>query len=466
MKPEELAGQIIELTGGLNNIATVAHCMTRLRLTLADRDKAAVDQLKQTAGILGVVEAPGQLQLILGPGVVNKVAACVAEAMADSGRNNAVGVVRQSAGKDDNRETGLGAAKQLKAARDEQNRTPFKLLLRKLANIFVPLIPAIVASGMLAGLTNVAIRSGADAQGTLVQILNVLGWGIFSYLGVFVGINAAKEFGGTPAMGGLAGVLMINPAIAAISIGDTALVPGRGGLIGVLLVAWFMCMVEKRLRRFVPGMIDIIVTPALSLLITGFAAYFALMPLGGWLSDGIVQFFRGMLAMGGVLAGFTLAGTFLPVVMTGLHQGLVPVHMEFLQTLQENPLLPILAMAGGGQIGAACAVYIKTKNQRLKNLIKGALPVGLLGIGEPLIFGVTLPLGRPFITACIGAGFGGAWQAVTQTATIAIGISGLPLAFLIKPGGVANYLTGLFIAYLAGFIVTWLVGFDDPEDAA
>lgn len=454
MKPEELAGRILELTGGWDNIATATHCMTRLRLTLVDKDKAAINQLKQTPGILGVVESSGQLQLILGPGVVNKVAACVDAAITTLEFNEAKSVACPRS----------GTADHLKAARDEKNRTPFKLFLRKLANIFVPLIPAIVASGMLAGLTNIAIRLGADVQSALVQILNVLGWGIFSYLAVFVGINAAKEFGGTPAMGGLAGVLMINPAIAAITIGDSALVPGRGGLIGVLLVAWFMCQLENRLRKFVPEMIDIVVTPALSLLITGFAAYLALMPLGGWLSDGIVQFFRGMLDIGGVLAGFTLAGTFLPVVMTGLHQGLVPIHMEFLQTLKANPLLPILAMAGGGQVGAACAVYLKTKNRRLKNLIKGSLPVGLLGIGEPLIFGVTLPLGRPFITACIGAGFGGAWQAVTHTETVAIGISGLPLVFLIKSGGVVNYLIGLCIAYLAGFIVTWLVGFDDPKE--
>jgi PTS system sucrose-specific IIC component len=460
---KELAAKILELVGGPENIVTAAHCMTRLRLTLVDRAHADIGQLKQTPGVIGVVESSGQLQLILGPGVVNKVAVCFNEM--SSGSENAKGAARLSEGlRKEQAKLNLGEVKDVKAARDDKNRTPFKLFLRKLASIFVPLIPAIVASGMLAGLTNVAIRVGADAQGSLVQILNVLGWGIFSYLAVFVGINAAKEFGGTPAMGGLAGVLIINPAIASIQIGGAELVPGRGGLIGVLLVAWFMCFIEKRLRRFVPNMIDIIVTPALTLLISGFATYFLLMPLGGWLSDGIVLFFRSMLNWGGIIAGFTLAGTFLPVVMTGLHQGLVPVHMEFLNTLKENPLLPILAMAGAGQVGAAVAVYLKTKNQRLKNLIKGSLPVGLLGIGEPLIFGVTLPLGRPFVTACIGAGFGGAWQAVTHTSTIAIGISGLPLAFLVKPGGVVNYLIGLFIAYIAGFVVTWIVGFDDPNE--
>lgn len=439
---KELAAKILALSGGVANIAGAAYCMTRLRLTLADTAKADIPQLKKMDGVLGVVETAGQLQMILGPGVVNKVAAAFTEL------------------------TGIkmGEVQDFKAAYDDKNRTPFKLFLRKLASIFVPLIPAIVASGMIAGLTNIAIRSGADPKGAMVLILNALGWGIFGYLAIFVGINAAKEFGGTPSMGGLAGVLVINPAIAAIKLGDTALVPGRGGLIGVLLVAWFMCFIEKRLRKVVPNVIDIVVTPALTLLITGFATYFVLMPIGGYLSDAIVLFFRSMINWGGAIAGFILAGTFLPVVMTGLHQGLVPVHMEFLNTLKENPLFPILAMSGGGQVGAAFAVYLKTKNQRLKNLVKGALPVGILGIGEPLIFGVTLPLGRPFISACIGAGFGGAWQAITHTSAIALGVSGLPLAFLIKPGSVMNYLVGILIAYVAGFLVTWFAGFDDPKD--
>jgi sucrose PTS system EIIBCA or EIIBC component len=444
-KEQALAQEIITRLGGKENISAAAYCMTRLRITPTDKSIVDLASLKKLTGVLGVVEAAGQLQIVLGPGVVNKVAA---EVTSLTGLH--MGEVKE--------------AKDLKAQIDEKNRTPIKLFLRQLANIFVPLIPAIVASGMVAGLTNIAIRTGCDPKGTFIAILNVIGWGVFSYLGVFVGINTAKEFGGTPAMGGLAGVLIINPAIATIKINQLALVPGRGGLIGVLLVAWFMCFVEKRLRKVVPNALDIVITPALTLLITGFATFYVLQPVGGLLSDGIVSFFKNMIGMGGAVAGFVLAGTFLPVVMTGLHQGLVPVHMEFLNTLKENPLFPILAMAGAGQVGATLAVYLKTKNNKLKEIIKGALPVGLLGIGEPLIFGVTLPLGRPFITACIGAGFGGAFQAVMHVSSVALGVSGLPLAFLIKPGSVGFYLTGILIAYIAGFIVTWMVGFDDPKD--
>lgn len=244
------------------------------------------------------------------------------------------------------------------------------------------------------------------------------------------------------------------------------MVPGRGGLIGVMLVAWFMSQIEKRLHRIVPNALDMVVTPVFTLLITGFTAFYFLQPIGGFLSDGIISLFKNLLSYGGALAGFILAGTFLPVVMTGLHQGLLPVHMEFLNVQKENPLMPILSMAGAGQIGAALAIYLKTNNSALKNIIKGALPVGFLGIGEPLIFGVTLPLGRPFLSACLGAGFGGAFQAFMHTASIALGLSGLPLAFVIKPGSVIYYLVGIFIAYLAGFILTLLIGFDESKAAA
>jgi len=240
--------------------------------------------------------------------------------------------------------------------------------------------------------------------------------------------------------------------------------PGRGGIFGVLMVAGLMAWTEQRVRRHVPQTLDIIVTPTLTLLIGGFATYYVLQPISGLLSDAVVELFRSALSHGGSFAGAVLAGTFLPLVMTGLHQGLTPIHMEFLNTLHVNPLLPILAMAGAGQVGASLAVLWKTRNRRLRDIVKGALPVGFLGIGEPLIFGVTLPLGRPFITACLGAAAGGAFLAHMQVQSIAMGVSGLPLAFLIRGDQIGLYLLGLIIAYLVGFLITLVVGFDDPPE--
>lgn len=364
------------------------------------------------------------------------------------------------------KETGLkaGEVEDYEAIVKDRNRTPLKLFLRKLANIFIPLIPAIIAGGMIMGLTNVIMYSfEVSDKNQWILILSGISKVIFTYLAIFVGINTAREFGGTPALGGVAGGLIILPDIANIQLFGEELLPGRGGLIGALMAAWFITVMERLMRKWVPSVIDIIVTPTLSLLITGLATYTLLQPVGGFLSDLITRGLTTLLdtggIWGGILSGAVLAGTFLPLVLTGLHQGLTPIHMQLLDQTGLNPLLPILAMAGAGQVGAAFAVYMKTKNQTLRQVIKGGLPVGILGIGEPLIFGVTLPLGRPFITACVGAAVGGAFQSALGTASVAIGVSGLPLALLIAPGQILLYLTGVFISYVAGFFITFFFGF-------
>ncbi|MBT2685354.1 PTS transporter subunit EIIC [Bacillus sp. ISL-37] len=447
---ERLAREILEQLGGADNIADVASCMTRLRVKPVDYSKVDIVGIKKIDGVLGVVEEE-TLQIILGPGIVTKVANEVSEITGKT-----ASLVDES-----DPDPFEGLAGRTKDELNKKNATPFKLFLRRIASIFIPLIPAIVASGLIAGITNVIVRSGADPESSLIQILNLIGWGIFSYLGVFVGINTAREFGGSPALGGAAGILIINPGLANITLFGEALVPGRGGLIGVMLAAVFIAMLEKRIRKFVPSSLDIIITPTLSLLITGIATLFVLQPVGGWISDLITKGLLGILDVGGILAGLVLAGTFLPLVVTGLHQGLTPVHMELINTIGDDPLLPILAMGGAGQVGAAFAIYFKTKNERLKKVIKGGLPVGMLGIGEPLIFGVTLPLGRPFITACLGAAVGGAFQAFFKIATIAIGVSGIPLVFLVHTNQILLYLLGLLIAYVFGFIFTWTFGFKE-----
>src|SRR5690606_8972305 len=167
------------------------------------------------------------------------------------------------------------------------------------------------------------------------------------------------------------------------------------------------------------------------------------------------------IGVGGPIAGFLLAGTFLPLVMLGIHQGLTPIHMQLIESLGNTPLLPILAMAGAGQVGAAIAVYVKTRDPEFRRVILAALPVGFLGIGEPLIYGVTLPLFRPFIGACLGAGFGGAVIAVAKVGALAMGVSGILLTLLVDK--VAMYLLGLVVSYIAGFIITWFLGFDESR---
>ncbi|MGE5630379.1 MAG: PTS transporter subunit EIIC, partial [Caulobacteraceae bacterium] len=287
---------------------------------------------------------------------------------------------------------------------------------------------------------------------------------VFTYMMILVGINAAKEFGGSPALGGVMAGILMTPGLADVKLFGKALVPGRGGIIAVLLVVLFTAILEKRVRKIVHESVELILTPLITVLISGFVAMIVLQPLGGMISDGIGAIVTGAIQTGGAFVGAILAGTFLPLVMTGLHQGLTPIHADLLKNFGENALLPILAMAGAGQVGAAIAVYVKTKNKKLKKTVASALPVGILGIGEPLIYGVTLPLGKPFLGACLGAAFGGASNAIFKVASISMGLSGLPLASLIKPNKIMFYLLGVLISYVAGFIITYLLGFTDPVE--
>ncbi|WP_068785108.1 PTS transporter subunit EIIC [Paenibacillus phocaensis] len=471
-KFEVMAKRILESIGGSGNVEQFTNCMTRLRISTLDRSRINEAELKQIEGVLGVVDDE-TYQIILGPGVVNKVAEEFGKLLQADGHGGEGASSGSPAAP-------LREGSDIKAELKQKNNTPFKNFLRKIGNIFIPLIPALVGAGIIngiAGLINNLITSGngADWLLTLQPIISVIGSAFFGYLTIFAGINAAKEFGGTPALGGAVAAIIVAPAVANISyayplFGEIKLNAGQGGIIGAILAAGLISMMEKWIRKRMPAAIDIIVTPTLSLLVVGLITVFFLMPVSGIISQGIGQITTWLLAHGGPLSGFVLASLFLPLVMFGLHQALIPIHAELISQVGYTALLPILAMAGAGQVGSAIAIYIKLKhNARLRNMIKGALPVGFLGIGEPLIYGVSLPLGRPFITACLGGGFGGALLGLFAmtgnfVGSVAIGPSGLVLIPLIQgPMGIGmtilGYLSGLILSYVAGFLLTYFFGF-------
>ncbi|MDQ0428431.1 PTS system sucrose-specific IIC component [Planomicrobium stackebrandtii] len=451
-KEQQMAHDILAKIGGKENVNQVAHCMTRLRLSIKDDSKVDLNELKRVDGVMGVIE-DDTLQIVVGPGTVNKVAA---EMSSETGL-----AIGEMADVDENDMDFTEKAALKKAKLKEKNKTPFKLFLRRVGNIFIPLIPGLVASGIINGAANFAKNAGVDETITWMQILLLLGSTVFAYLAILVGWNTAKEFGGTPVLGAIAGGILFNPMLADIVIYGEPLVVGRGGLFGVIFAAWMMTFVEKNVRKVMHSSVDILFTPLITLLVVGFFSLYAVVPVAGLLSDAIMTVLTSVLDVGGVLAGGVLAGFFLPLVMLGLHHGLTPIHLELMNTVGATALLPILAMAGAGQVGATIAVYVKTRNQRLKNIIKGALPVGFLGIGEPLLYGVTLPLGRPFITACMGAAFGGAFQAVMHTAALGIGVSGISLIPLIAESKYVWYFVGLVVSYIFGFIFTYLFGFKE-----
>ena len=470
MDYKSLAKKIFDITGPEENILHAANCMTRLRLQLAQAAPETAAQLKALEGVIGVNQADTELQVILGPGAAEQTAAAfqqllqAARAQAKEKAQPAPsGQGSQKQGQDITPGYGIGDGKKLHAEIKAKNATPFKLLLKKISGIFIPLIPGFIACGLITGLLNLLLKSEPSlADMAWIKMLAIMGNAIFYGMNLFVGFNAAKEFGGSPILGGILAAVITHPALKDIMLGNEQLLPGRGGIIAVLLVTAFGTWLELRLRKIIPTMLDLLLTPLLTILIAGFAALFILQPVGGIIATAIGDGVTIAIHEGGALTGFILGGLWLPIVMLGIHQAMTPIHVQLIQEYGVTLLLPILAMAGCGQIGACLAVYFKTKNKFLKKTILSALPVGIMGIGEPLIYGVTLPLGRPFITACIGGAFGGAVQAAFSIGSSAIGISGLPLTTVTSQPLI--YLLGILTSYIAGFALTWLAGFDEPEE--
>lgn len=478
-KEQRLARQIYANVGSIDNVTKLIHCMTRVRMTIKDDHKVDMDGLKAVDGVLGIVEDE-TLQVVLGPGIVNKVAnIMVAEAGVKLGEpfpDHPAGQPENGPALTDRQQVEAIAAKvKAREKAKHNNNSSFKRILKSISNIFVPLIPAFVGAGMIAGIA--AILSNLMTAGSIgqnwagtVTTLNVIKNGLFSFLVIYVGINSANEFGATPGLGGVIGasVLLTGMDLKAPLINifnGNALTAGQGGIIGVIFAVWILAIIEKRLHKIIPDSIDMIVTPTVALLVVGLFTIFIVMPVAGVVSSALVGSITWVLHVGGAFSGFILGLLFLPMVMFGLHQILTPIHIEMINKTGATPLLPILAMAGAGQVGAAFALWIRCrKNKKLVQLIKGALPVGILGIGEPLIYGVTLPLGRPFITACIGGGIGGAVVGgIGNIGAIAIGPSGIPLIPLIANGHWLGYVIGLLAGYVGGFVVTYFFGI--PKDA-
>ncbi|MEU0299058.1 PTS transporter subunit EIIC [Streptomyces sp. NPDC006175] len=461
-KNRATAAAILPLVGGAANVSSIAHCMTRLRLGLHDRSLVDDEALKAVPAVMGVVE-DDTYQIVLGPGTVARVTPEF-EQLVEEGR--AAGTPAPTPTHTAEELADKGAS--LKAQQKAKNATPFKLFLRKIANIFVPLIPALIGCGIIAGLNGLLVNLGWLPSVT--PALAAMASGFMALIAVFVGYNTAKEFGGTPILGGAVAAIIVFPGVANIDAFGQTLSPGQGGVLGALGAAVLAVYVEKWCRRWVPEALDVLVTPTLTVLVSGLVTIFGLMYVAGEVSSAIGTFADWLLSTGGAGAGFLLGGFFLPLVMLGLHQALIPIHTTLIEQQGFTVLLPILAMAGAGQVGAAAAVYLRLpRNESIRKTIRSAMPAGLLGVGEPLIYGVSLPLGRPFITACVGGAFGGGFvglfnQLGDSVGSTAIGPSGWALFPLLDGNHglgstIAIYAGGLLVGYVAGFVATYFFGF-------
>ena len=481
MAYEELVNAVVEGVGGRENILSAVNCMTRLRIRVREDGAIREDALKAAEGVLGVVHNQDRyVEVVVGPGKSRK---CM-DAMRALG---VPGAVRE--------DDAPGEAPSATTGGETAGKAPgaARRLMKTFGQVFAPLIPGIIAAGLCAGIASLIAQlcpgyGDVPALSAVYNLLTGVNRAFMVYLAAWTGYRAAEAFGGTPILGGMVGMFTTLENVDAISraVGlyneaqplNAILRAGRGGVLAAVVGVWLMCRIEAAVRKRLPDALDVVFTPLLTLLITLVPYVFVVMPALGLVSTGLCRLV-GAVAINPdplvrMAAGFLGAALFLPMVAMGMHHGLIALYTVQLETFGYVTLYPALAMAGAGQVGAALAIALKARrlgNRRLCRTINGALPAALLGVGEPLIYGVMLPLGRPFITAGLGAGLGGAFVMLMRVASTTWGPSGLLGVFVMTEGpmgAVASmgcYLAGLAISCAAAYLVTTLM-IRDAELAA
>ena len=483
MTNEELVKVILEKVGGRENVLAATNCMTRLRLDVSDDAKIDEEALKGIEGVMGIVhDKVGYVEVVVGPGKCRKCAdICAAMGIpASAAAGDASGTVTED-------------WKANKAAvKSNQKQSRFKNILKTFGAIFVPLLPGIIAAGICSGLATLLAQLVPTYTDNVVltilhNLLTLINQGLLTYLTAWAGYRAAETFGATPILGGMLGMITTLGGIDNISkaVGlydaeqplNSILRSGRGGVLAAVIGVFVLAKVEKWVRKRVPDALDIIVTPLLTMIIVLVPYIFIIMPATGYVSTFLCWIVECVCMSESlfvrIIAGYIASLLFLPMVAMGMHHGLVALYTVQLETLGFVTLYPALAMAGAGQVGAAIAIYRKAKkvgNNRIQSVIKGALPAGVLGVGEPLIYGVTLPMGKPFITAGLGAGFGGAFAMAMQVASTTWGPSGV-IALAVMTGGpngpvwsIIYYAISLIISYIMGYVITNIA--IKPEEVA
>ena len=472
--------------GGSENILSLSNCMTRLRVVVNDESLVDENTIRSIDDVMGIVhDREGAYEIVVGPGKSRKYA--------DQCRE--MGLGRSPGDSSASGRDGRDWREYKKDLRSHQKDSGIKSAMKTIGDIFVPLIPGIITAGLCAGLASLIVQVVPDydkirAWRIIYQLLTLVNVSFMTYLTAWAGYRAAERFGASPVLGGMLGMITsldgINEISAALGLFDqnnpldSILRAGKGGVLAVIIGVYLLSLIEKKIRSRMPDSLDVIFTPILTLAICIIPYILLVMPALGYVSSGIA-WALGKLCMSGnllvrILAGYVSAALFLPLVAAGMHHGLVALYSVQLQELGHITLYPALAMAGAGQVGSAIALWLKARkvgNRKLPSVITGALPAGLMGIGEPLIYGVTLPLGKPFITAGLGAGFGGALVMAAEVAATTWGPSGILAVFVMTagPGGpvqsVLFYLAGLIVSYIGGFVITELTyGKEElvPED--
>ncbi len=474
MDHARVARDVLTYVGGADNITAAAHCATRLRLVLADMDKVDQAALDKDPDLKGTFIAGGMFQIIVGPGDVDQVFAH----MVRSG-----GVKEVS--KDEAKEQ---AAK---------GGNVFSRFIKMVADIFVPVLPALIAGGLMMALNNVltadfftssAYITNDNPQGmySLVDrwtwltdyaaLVNMISAAAFSFLPILIGFSAAKRFGGNVYLGAAIGGAMVSSDLlnawntGAALVGEStveywhlfgmevAKIGYQAQVIPTLAVTFVMCVIEKRLHTWLSGTADFLLTPLFTMLVTGFLAFIIIGPitrqLAQWLTDGIAWSYDNLSLFGGLLFGLVYS----PIVVTGLHQSFPAIEIPLITQGVGDFIFPIASMANVAQGAVALAVFFKTQDAKMKGLAGAGGASAVFGITEPAIFGVNLRLRWPFFIGMGAAAIGSALVSIFDVRGQALGAAGFVGFVSIRPQDIATYLILELIVFALAFAAAFVYG--------
>ena len=462
MDYRKTAQEILGYVGGSKNIVSAAHCATRLRLVIADNSKADKEAIENVDGVKGVFEASGQLQIILGTGTVNKV---FDEFIAIAGI------------------TASTKAEAKEAAAEKQNW--FMKAIKLLGDIFVPIIPAIVASGFLMGIMNALDFMNAngflaiDTSSSIYVFANLFSNIAYTFLQILIAFSAAKAFGANQYLGAVIGMIMIHPSlqnaytVATEGVQQTQsvffglyhidMVGYQGHVIPVIIAVWILSVLEKKLHKVVPAALDLFVTPLVSVFVTGYLTLSIVGPIFVWGENAILGAIQWMLTLPLGLGSLIMGGLYAPTVVTGIHQMYTAIDIGQLAKYGVTYWLPLASAANVAQGAAALAVGVKSKDQKIKSL---ALPSSLsafMGITEPAIFGVNLRFFKPFIAGCIGGGCGALYASLVHLGAKGTGVTGI-FGILLCLNQPLQYIIEMVISVGVAFVISFII-YKDKEPA-
>ena len=460
MDYRKTAREIYEHVGKKENIISAAHCATRLRLVIADNEKADKNAVENIDGVKGVFFAQGQMQIILGTGVVNRV----------------YDEFIQIAGISESSKEEL---KQVAASR----ANPFQRLIKTLGDIFVPIIPAIVASGFLMGIMealNFMVNNGylnIDTSGSIYTFAQLFSNTAYTFLPILIAYSAGKVFGANPYLAAVIGMIMIHPnlqnawTVATEGVQATQkvwfglysidMVGYQGHVIPVVIAVWVLAQIEKKLHKIVPAMLDLFVTPLVSVFVTGYLTLSIIGPIFVTIENGLLDGVQYLIALPFGIGSFIMGAFYAPTVVAGVHHMYTIIDLGQIAKFGMTFWLPLASAANLAQGGAALAVALKTKDQKIKSMAVPSALSACMGITEPAIFGVNLRFGKPFVMACIGGACGALFASVTALGATGTGVTGI-FGILLCLNQPLSYLLMMAISVGVAFVLTWMFGYKDP----